>query len=95
LLTGYRPERRKSINSDELYKLSRMDRDFDNLADQNLAYLESYQAVKYLVDTYGENNLKEILTCLGKGYSMDGSFRKVLGISHDRFENNFIFWITQ
>jgi hypothetical protein len=95
LLTGYRPERRKLTNSDELYKLSRMDGDFDNLADQNLAYLESYQAVKYLVDTYGENKLKEILTCLGKGYSMDDSFRKVLDISYDRLENDFVSWIIQ
>jgi hypothetical protein len=94
-VTGYRMEPREVSHPDELYPLAVMDREFDNLADQNMAYYESFQAVNYLVNTYGEESLKEILAHLGRGYSMDKSFNTVLGISMDGFENDLKNWVVE
>ncbi len=88
-LTGYRIENREIRHPDELYPLNLMDREFDSLGDQPLAYFESFQAVKYLVDRYGEKSLQEILTCLGRGRTIEESFQKTLGISVDQFETDF------
>lgn len=93
-LTGYLIGERNITSSDQLYPLSRMDREFDNLSDQNLAYFQSYQAVYYLVFQYGEENLKKILQNLGSGKTMDESFQSVLGVSMDKFEHDFQTWIV-
>ena len=93
-LTGYLIGERNITSSDQLYPLSRMDREFDNLSDQNLAYFQSYQAVYYLVSQYGEENLNKILQNLGSGKTMDESFQSVLGVSVDRFEHDFQNWIV-
>ncbi len=91
-LTGYQMEHPNITVPEDMYSLSMMDTDFDSLADQNLAYFESLQAVRYLVHQYGEKNLKDILTDLGRGRTMGESFRGVLGITMEQFENNFKIW---
>jgi len=93
-LTRYLIGERNITSSDQLYPLSRMDREFDTLPDQNLAYFQSYQAVYYLVSHYGEDNLKKILQNLGSGKTMEESFQSVLGVSMDRFEHDFQNWIV-
>lgn len=91
--TGYQMDHRLIKHPDEMYPLATMDSNFDNLADQNLAYFESLQAVNYIVEQYGEGRLREVLKNLGEGYSMDKSFQKALGFSLDQFEKNFKTWV--
>ncbi len=92
-VTGYRLDYRSIRDYDEIYPLSRMDRDFDSLDDQNLAYLQSFQAVNYLVELYGEDSLRDILGQLGRGQSMEASFKDVLGVSLEQFEKDFGEWV--
>lgn len=93
-LIGYRMEHNQITHPDELYSFSEMDRGFDNLTDQNLAYYESLEAIHYLVDRYGEESLGRILTYLDRGHTMEESFRKVLGVSLDQFEKSFKLWVV-
>ncbi|MBU7007263.1 peptidase MA family metallohydrolase [Phosphitispora fastidiosa] len=92
-VTGYRMDYRSIRDYDAIYPLSRMDRDFDSLNDQNMAYLQSFQIVNYLVELYGEDSLRDILEQLGRGRSMEASFKDVLGISLEQFEQDFGEWV--
>ncbi|HWI54391.1 MAG TPA: hypothetical protein VNT57_01755, partial [Desulfobacteria bacterium] len=91
-LTGYQMEYRKIKHPGQLYPLSKMDNDFDNLKDQGLAYYESLQAVNYIVDRYGEEGLQKVLKDLGSGYTLEKSFTRSLGMSMDQFEKGFQIW---
>ena len=91
-LTGYQVEHPEITREDELYPLEEMDREFDSLEDQNLAYYQSLQTVKYLVNRYGEDSIGQILSNLGRGMTMDQSFRRTLGVSLDQFDDNFRSW---
>ena len=94
-VTGYRMDHGEVRQRDEFYDLSRMDKDFDSLGDQSLAYYESLQAVNYLVSRYGEDSLSSILNKLGSGQSMETSFRSVLGVSLWEFERDFKLWAIE
>jgi len=94
-LTGFQMAYREIGHPDELYPFALMDREFDNLGDESLAYFQSFQAVNYLAERYGEERIREILQSLGKGYGMEKSFRGVLGISMDQFEKDFKMWLLR
>lgn len=91
-ITGYHMDHPKITVIDQMYPLKNMDRNFDNLQNQNLAYYESLQAVNYLVQHYGEQGIGELLTQLGHGLTMEQSFQRAFGISLDQFESNFKAW---
>lgn len=91
-LTGFEFDDPGSSLNQPLYRLSEMDLAFDNLSNQSLAYRQSYLAVSYIAVEYGEESLKAILESLGKGNKMDRSFREVLGISLETFEENYQNW---
>jgi len=93
-VTGYRAEDLLIEHPDELYPFDRMDRGFDNLPDQGMAYFQSLQAVSYLANKYGEDSIRKVLDKLGQGFTMDASFKAVLGISMDGFENEFKTWVV-
>lgn len=87
-LTGFRfPDPLRS--SEQVYSLEQMDRDFDNLEDQSLAYRESLSVVEYMVSVYGEDKLKEILALLGNGRSIEDSVEQVLGLKLVELERNW------
>ncbi len=91
-LTGYQVEYRKIRHPGQLYPLSRMDGEFDNLEDQELAYYQSLQAVNYIVDRYGEEGLQKVLKDLGRGYTLEKSFTESWGMSLEQFEKGFQLW---
>lgn len=92
-LTGFQTEPEEIKNLDGVYSLTHMDRDFDSLEDQGLAYYESFQAVKYLAGRYGEESLKGIINSLGRGNTIEASFNDVLGIDLNRFDREFKQWL--
>ncbi|MDT3700916.1 MAG: peptidase MA family metallohydrolase [Thermincola sp.] len=94
-LTGYEMDRPVITAADQMYPLDRMDREFDNLPNQNMAYYESLQAVNYLVHHYGEKAIYDLLAQLGSGLTMDESFKNVFGISLVQFETNFKEWTVE
>ncbi|WP_418791198.1 peptidase MA family metallohydrolase [Phosphitispora sp. TUW77] len=94
-VTGYRIDYRSIDDYDELYSLSQMDRNFDSLYDQNLAYIQSLMAINCLVEYYGEKSLWDILRKLGQGQSMEFAFKNVLGVSMEQFERDFNQWVIK
>ena len=70
------------------YGLEEMDRNFDLLEDQVLAYRQSLAAVEYLVEVYGEESLHKILAALGRGEDIDTALRHAVGESLEEFSQN-------
>ncbi|MFZ5644951.1 MAG: peptidase MA family metallohydrolase [Bacillota bacterium] len=91
-LTGFRFTFREASDEGAFYSLRDMDRGFDDLPDQALAYRESLSAVEYISTVYGEEKLLEIVTALGEGRGMDQSINKVLGIDFATFEQKWRTW---
>lgn len=91
-LTGYQLDHPVITDAEQMYPLHSMERDFDNLKNQNMAYYESLLVVNYLVERYGETGISELLSQLGHGLTMDQSFQRAFGISLDQFETDFKTW---
>jgi hypothetical protein len=77
------------------YSFSALDRGFDALPDQTLAYGQSLSAVKYIAAVYGEGKIREILAALGAGRDIDGALTAALGVNLEEFENGWKNWAGQ
>ncbi len=77
-----------------LYPLKRMDRNFDSLPDQTLAYRQSLSAVEYIVAVYGEDGLHRIINNLAQGRNFNDSMLKALGTAPEQFENQWHTWLS-
>ncbi len=87
-------EYRQSLNGKQLYPLDTMDKEFDSLSDQTLAYRESYEAVHYLIEKHDEQKLWEILARLSYGETMNQSFQDALGYDLNGFQNELFHSIS-
>ena len=93
-LTGFRfaaPE----VFGKRAYHFQELDREFDRLDDQALAYRQSLAAVEYLLETYGEDKIKEVLKGLGAGKNIDEALQEAIGVNLREFENNWQSWVIQ
>ncbi|MEW6698114.1 MAG: peptidase MA family metallohydrolase [Bacillota bacterium] len=91
-LTGFEFEDMEAALDQPLYRLAEMDMYFDNLPNQPLAYRQSYLAVRYIAEVYGEESLKAILKSLAKNDKIDQAIPKSLGVEMEVFEKNYQFW---
>lgn len=92
-LTGFRFEGPEGSLEQPLYDFALMDRGFDRLPNQALAYRQSLSAVEYLVEVYGEESLHKILAVLGQGQDMDTAFKEVLGQDLHQFAGAWRSWL--
>lgn len=76
----------------EFYPLAGMDREFDSLPDQSLAYRESLSAVEYIVAVHGEGALHEMIDGLSKGWPVSKVMEDALGVRISEFEQNWRTW---
>ena len=70
------------------YTLDNLEKNFDSL-DQSVAYWEALQAVDFIVDNYGEENIYTIIHYLGKGDSMPKAIENALGTDYETFSHDF------
>ncbi len=70
-----------------LYSFAVLDEDFDNQADQLLAYWQSFQTVQYLLNRYGNEKMHNLLLHLKAGERFTVAFEKAYGLSFADFEN--------
>ncbi|RKO65564.1 peptidase MA family metallohydrolase [Desulfofundulus salinus] len=94
-LTGFRFARTGDFAGEPLYDFAEMERDFDQLPNQTLAYWQSLAAVEYLVEVYGEESLHKILAALGQGRDMDAALQQVTGQDLDQFAAGLCSWLGQ
>ncbi len=77
------------------YHFRELDREFDRLPDQALAYRQSFSAVEYLIQEYGEGKVKQILKTLSRGKDMEEALVSATGTGLGEFERNWHNWIMQ
>lgn len=77
------------------YSFTALDRGFDALPDQTLAYAQSLSAVRYIVAVYGEESIGRILAVLASGGDIDAALARALGVHLDGFENGWKKWVVQ
>lgn len=74
------------------YPLEKMDREFDALPDQGLAYWQSLALVDFLVDGYGYGVIDRILTALGQGMTWGQVLEREIGMKSWEFMARFTTW---
>ncbi|CCO08359.1 peptidase MA family metallohydrolase [Desulforamulus hydrothermalis] len=94
-LTGFEFQDEQASLEQPFYPLSDMDRQFDTLPNQPLAYRQSYLAVRYVAEVYGEAALKNILHNLAQQHKIDRAFAVVLGVDMATFEQDYQRWARQ
>ena len=94
-LTGFEFNETEATLNQPLYQLKEMDTNFDNLPNQALAYRQSYLAVRYIAEVYGEQALKDILQGLAKNQKIEQAITGILGEGFDKFEANYQRWALE
>jgi len=94
-ITGFIFDEQAGFSEQELYPLNKMDRNFDSLPNQSLAYRQSLYAIQFIVTVYGENGLHRIINSLSHGNSFNGSLKQALGLDQEQFEKEWHYWLMQ
>jgi glutathione S-transferase len=92
-LTGFQFASPEGDLHQELYPLKKMDRQFDNLPNQALAYSQSLAIADYLYQEHGHLQVEQLLAELGKGASMNQAFLNIIGLDLHGFEQEFHRWL--
>jgi hypothetical protein len=64
-------------------------------AKARIAYYQSLLAVRYLLDSYGEAELRHILDALGAGVTIEQHFLSQYGIAYADFEYSYRKWLGE
>ena len=56
----------------------------------HLAYLESFLAINYFVQQYGQDNLKELIRHLAQGEDVDSALLETIGLNSPQFSDKFV-----
>lgn len=91
-LTGFRFADQAGTGGDRFYSLKEMDRGFDDLPDQALAYREALCVVEYIDAVYGQEKLLDIVSYLGNGRAIGAAVRESLGVDMASLERNWRTW---
>ncbi len=75
-----------------LYTQAELDRDFDSLPSQALAYRESLAAVRYIAAVHGEGKLRQVIAALAAGQTMEKAVSGSLGMDYGTFAQAWPQW---
>lgn len=94
-INGY--EWRTATNSlgDRMYTQAELDRDFDALPDQSLAYRESLAAVRYIAEVHGESGLQAVIAGLKAGRRMEAAVKAATGLDYAGYEAAWRSWAAE
>ncbi|MCB0118879.1 MAG: hypothetical protein KDD72_07610, partial [Anaerolineales bacterium] len=74
----------QSIRTDSLITLRSLNGGFSELPDKaNLSYSQSYSVVKFMIETYGQQKMSDLLAALRDAKSIDESLLEVYGFDTD------------
>lgn len=94
-LTGFEFDETGALLGQTLYPLGEMDLNFDRLPNQALAYRQSYLAVRYIAEVYGEESLRSLLQLLAEGKKTDKAVTSLLGMDMPTFEAAYQKWAME
>ncbi|TDA70724.1 MAG: hypothetical protein D9V47_00535 [Clostridia bacterium] len=77
------------------YPLEKMDRGFDALPDQGLAYRQSLALVDFLVDAHGYEVIDRMLTSLGQGLTWSQALQQETGLRAEELMARFTVWAEE
>ncbi|WP_082788901.1 peptidase MA family metallohydrolase [Desulfolucanica intricata] len=93
-LTGFRFTEPAGNLNQKLYSFDDLGKNFDYLPNQSLAYRQSFAAVKFLVDQYGETCVLEIINTLSRGKNIDYAIQNAAGMNMQTFEQEWLKWLS-
>jgi hypothetical protein len=91
-LNGYEWITPNNTLQSNLYTLADMEQDFDGLPNQSLAYRESFAAVRYVYEVYGDESVRAILEELKRGKTMRLAIKTVLHMEYPQYEAAWQQW---
>ncbi len=94
-LTGFQFDSSEGCLTQELYPLSQMDRQFDSLPNQALAYRQSLAAAEYIYHFHSQREVDLLLGFLGKGMSLSQGMEQAFGYTLKEFEERLTSWIRE
>jgi hypothetical protein len=85
---------RSAAKNDDLISLTSLENGFGAFNEDRvrLAYDEALSAVTYLVDTFGENGLGDLLKSYKAGNPTEEAFISAFGVSPEEFEKGWAAW---
>ncbi len=91
-INGYEWQTANNSLQGQLYPMSQLDKSFDSLPNQALAYRESLAAVRYIAEVHGEDKLRQVISLLTAGRSMADAIATSLGMDYDSFNVAWPRW---
>ncbi|HWQ62436.1 MAG TPA: hypothetical protein VN521_09010 [Negativicutes bacterium] len=91
-VNGYEWRTADNTLTGRLYTQAELDRDFDNLPSQALAYRESLAAVRYIAAVHGESKLRQVIAALAAGRTMEQAVSGSLGMDYGTFSAAWQQW---
>jgi hypothetical protein len=86
--SGSQSQLDQAINSDALLTVRSLNGGFSELPDKaNLSYSQSYSIVNFLIKTYGQEKLTELLTALRDAKTIDDALLEIYGFDSDGLED--------
>jgi tetratricopeptide (TPR) repeat protein len=87
-----------AIHNEELYGLEELEKPFTRFKDPrriNLAYAQSYTAIKFILERYGREKLLATFDQFARGKNFAETARDVLGMTLVEFEQEWVDWIKK
>lgn len=80
----------QAISDNSLLSVRSLSAGFSEIRDKaTLSYSQSYSIVKYLIETYGQDNINALLTSLRNGTTIDDSLLDIYGFDVEGLEDNW------
>jgi len=94
-VNGYEWRTADNVLTGRLYTQAELDRDFDSLPNQALAYRESFAAVRYIAAVHGESGLRQVIAALAAGRTIEQAVDGSLGMDYALFEAAWQNWAQE
>jgi len=94
-VNGYEWRTADNALTGRLYTQAELDRDFDSLPNQALAYRESFAAVRYIAAVHGESGLRQVIAALAAGRPIEQAVGGSLGMDYAMFEAAWRNWAQE
>lgn len=92
-VTGFLWLEQRSTLRQQLYSLEELERRFDQLTNQPLAYRQSFLMVQYMAESFGEEGLTSLIEQLARGIPFHRAVRLQFGLGMDDLYDRWLSWV--